>query len=496
MQNNPPNIREPNYDRGLPVYPPLIQVCRVTAVLVSPPSRGSSSSGAPGAVIYAAFTEQVDPLTLTARDREACLVVDLSSVGMPPGYYNCRLVGNYLGLPLYSASCCDSVQGGPFVSQNTNSIGAGQPTITIYGGGFDLTPGSNVVKLYQNGVLVGTTTATTVNGTGTQLTILNPGGLTPGVPLTATVISRGVSTGTPITIGNVVPQTMVTLNTGSQDVGTSTLTINGSGFDWTNPANNTVTFNNGVTGTVTGVNAAGTQLTVSLSSNTIGDLAAVVTSYGSISGSPVEVAQITGSLPAFTTNTNWTATYTGFIRIDATAGSGKSTKGTGSGGGGGAGGDFIRKNAYPIVAGVVYGIKVGNVGGELGSYFQDNTNNNAINGADAVGPTGGVAGPSASSLGDTVKGGGSGGSGSAASGGGGGGEAADLTSNGANGANGTIPNGGAGGTGNPGADGGAGGIVGSVGVAGTAPGGAPGGSGTGQASVTAASIGSVIITRV
>lgn len=124
--NLPPNIREPLLDRGLqPSYPPLIQVCRVTAATVPGPLSGSSSSSPTGNV-YVAFTEQVDPATLLPRDREPCLVVDVNRNNLAAGYYVCRLVGNYGGLPLYTAQSAST--GG------STSLPGGAITVTT--GGF------------------------------------------------------------------------------------------------------------------------------------------------------------------------------------------------------------------------------------------------------------------------------------------------------------------------------------------------------------------------
>ena len=74
-----------------------------------------------------------------------------------------------------------------------------------------------------------------------------------------------------------------------------TLTIVGTHFDTTNPSKNSVVFTSlGVTGAVTAVNAAGTQLTVTLytSPTSLGALYASVTTDGISSGSPVQVATI------------------------------------------------------------------------------------------------------------------------------------------------------------------------------------------------------------
>jgi hypothetical protein len=69
------------------------------------------------------------------------------------------------------------------------------------------------------------------------------------------------------------------------------MTIYGTGFDST-AANNTISFNDGVLGTVTG--ATSTQLTVSISHSPTapGSLNAVVTTDGKNSGAPTQVATV------------------------------------------------------------------------------------------------------------------------------------------------------------------------------------------------------------
>jgi hypothetical protein len=77
-----------------------------------------------------------------------------------------------------------------------------------------------------------------------------------------------------------------------------TVVINGTGFS-PNPALDYVTFTTlGAAGKVTAVNAAGTQLTVSFTTNpTVGNLLAIVTSVGGNSGAPVQVATVINAPP-------------------------------------------------------------------------------------------------------------------------------------------------------------------------------------------------------
>jgi hypothetical protein len=78
----------------------------------------------------------------------------------------------------------------------------------------------------------------------------------------------------------------------------STLTIHGFGFD-TNPANDTVVFTSGATGTVTAATA--TQLTVTnLSGLGLGPVSVSVIVDGSVSGSAVHVATVIAQPPRFT----------------------------------------------------------------------------------------------------------------------------------------------------------------------------------------------------
>lgn len=87
-----------------PIYPPLVQVCRnAGSVYGGGGSSSAAASGTPASLLYLAFTEQYDPSSVTLRDREPCLLMDVQGGGLQGGYFVCRLVGSYAGLPLYVA---------------------------------------------------------------------------------------------------------------------------------------------------------------------------------------------------------------------------------------------------------------------------------------------------------------------------------------------------------------------------------------------------------
>ena len=87
------NLHAPDFGPREPVYPELDQVNLVTGAPL------------PGTNIYPAVTQQYStPLTL--RNREPCYVTEPNGIRLGPGYYDCRLVSSYLGLPLYATTCC------------------------------------------------------------------------------------------------------------------------------------------------------------------------------------------------------------------------------------------------------------------------------------------------------------------------------------------------------------------------------------------------------
>ncbi|HSP17686.1 MAG TPA: hypothetical protein VLV78_23275 [Thermoanaerobaculia bacterium] len=170
----------------------------------------------------------------------------------------------------------------PTVTSNTASLPANATTITINGTGFDTTPGNNTI-VFNDGA-VGSVTAATA----TSLTVAFS--VKPAIAgtLTAIVTTNTVSSGAAVQVATVIP--VVTPSTASQPTSTTTVVINGFGFDPT-PGNNVITFNLGAAGTVT--TASTTSLTVTFSIQpTDGNLTAVVTTNGASSGAPVQVATV------------------------------------------------------------------------------------------------------------------------------------------------------------------------------------------------------------
>ena len=103
---------------------------------------------------------------------------------------------------------------------------------------------------------------------------------------TSVLLNSLAFTGQTATVGS---GPSVTSNTSNLAATATTLIITGSGFD-TTAANNTVILSSG-TGTV--ISATATQLTITLNTPpSVGNLTAVVTSNGSSSGSPVQVASV------------------------------------------------------------------------------------------------------------------------------------------------------------------------------------------------------------
>lgn len=96
MQGNNTNVQAPNFAPTVPVYPPLAQLNRVTG-----PAVGSLG----GKAVYPAYTQQFNP-PLGLRDREASYVFEPNGIVLSPSIYDCRLVGNYAGNPLYAVCCC------------------------------------------------------------------------------------------------------------------------------------------------------------------------------------------------------------------------------------------------------------------------------------------------------------------------------------------------------------------------------------------------------
>jgi IPT/TIG domain len=171
----------------------------------------------------------------------------------------------------------------PIVTTSVANLGFNSDTVTINGFGFDLTPTNNTVafNLGATGSVTGSTATSLTVRFGTKPTSLGN--------LTAIVTTNGVNSGSALAVAKMVP--VVTSNTANVALNATTLTINGFGFDSTTPGNNTVEFNNGVTGTVTGATA--TTLTVTFSGIlTAGNLTAIVTRGGISSGTAVQVGSL------------------------------------------------------------------------------------------------------------------------------------------------------------------------------------------------------------
>jgi hypothetical protein len=98
MPDTSTNTVAPWLGQGLPVYPQVNSLCRVSAQAVL------------GTNVYPGFAQQFTP-PLSLRDRESVFIWEPNNIALGPGVYDCRLVGSYAGLPLYATNCCIS---GPF----------------------------------------------------------------------------------------------------------------------------------------------------------------------------------------------------------------------------------------------------------------------------------------------------------------------------------------------------------------------------------------------
>jgi hypothetical protein len=88
-------IQSPFFGPEDPLYPQLPQVVRTTG------------SALAGTNVYPCFTEQfTGNIAIPFRDREPAYVLEPNGIILSPAYYDCRLVGSYLNLPLYVTSCC------------------------------------------------------------------------------------------------------------------------------------------------------------------------------------------------------------------------------------------------------------------------------------------------------------------------------------------------------------------------------------------------------
>ncbi len=179
----------------------------------------------------------------------------------------------------------------PVVTQSTANLTANAISITINGFGFDPNMVNDTVT-FNDGAIGSVTTASA-----TSLTVTFSTSPVTAGNLTAVVTTDGVPNGTPVQVATVTP--VVTSNTTSLPANSSTITINGFGFD-TNKANDSVAFNDGAVGSVTTASATSLTVTFSTMPITAGSLTAVVTTDTLSNGAAVQVATIT---PVVTQNT-------------------------------------------------------------------------------------------------------------------------------------------------------------------------------------------------
>ena len=180
----------------------------------------------------------------------------------------------------------------PVVSTNSaNLLPASSTSLTIIGLGFDTTIGNDTVTF--NDGAVGSVTAATA----TTLTVSLSTKPASAGSLTAVITTDNVFNGTAVQVAAVTP--VVTSSSASLAANATTLTIAGSGFDPT-PSNDTVTFNDGASGTVTAATPTSLTVTFSADPTTAGNLTAIVTTNSKTSGSAVQVATVT---PVVTSST-------------------------------------------------------------------------------------------------------------------------------------------------------------------------------------------------
>jgi sugar lactone lactonase YvrE len=176
-----------------------------------------------------------------------------------------------------------SVAAPPTVTSNSGSLAANAGSITIAGMGFDPVAGNNSVSFNDGAV------GTVANATTTSLTVNFTTKPTTAGSLTAIVTTDSQNSGSAMQVATVIP--VVTMMTTSVGINSTTVTINGFGFD-TTANHNTITFNDGAVGTVT--NATATSLTVTFSTDptATGNLTAVVSTDSESSGAAVQIGTV------------------------------------------------------------------------------------------------------------------------------------------------------------------------------------------------------------
>ena len=258
----------------------LNQTAATAAATVVPAITSSTTALTAGAtsisgIVAAGLSATLNNNALTLTDADGNVV---SSVPCHPTLNGSAMTATFASTPVagkltasvavtsgsvYTSSTVQVATVVPVVTASTATLADNASTLYIFGSSFDPTPGNNTVTF--NDGAVGTVIG--ANPTSLQVQFTTPP--TTAGSLTASVTTNGVSSGTALQVATVIP--VVTSSTATLDVGgTTTLVINGYGFD-PNNTKDTVALTNNATGSTDGVGtvAAGgatpTSLTVTFS---------------------------------------------------------------------------------------------------------------------------------------------------------------------------------------------------------------------------------------
>lgn len=148
----PSPFNNPTLRDDLPRYPPLIQLIRVTSMVVPGPAGVAQVAGSSilAPILYVSFTEQMRTDSLLPRDREPCLAADVNGLGLSPGFYLGRLSGSWTSLPVYEiiGVAPDSFSGHWVQITEVSGLKAAGIEVTPKGGGAYLeTPGGYIHTL-------------------------------------------------------------------------------------------------------------------------------------------------------------------------------------------------------------------------------------------------------------------------------------------------------------------------------------------------------------
>ena len=171
----------------------------------------------------------------------------------------------------------------PVVTPSSASLDTASPTLVISGANFDPTATGNVVTL-SSGALGSISAASS-----TSLTIIFSTPPSLG-PLSASVTSFGLSSGTAVVVATVRVPPSVSTSSATLNSTSTTLMISGANFD-PDTTGNVVTLSSGTVSSISAASA--TSLTVVFATQPqAGSLFASVTSFGLSSGAPVQVANV------------------------------------------------------------------------------------------------------------------------------------------------------------------------------------------------------------